>query len=177
MSTPTFQDTTFGFIGCGNMAEALLRSVTQGGLIQPSQILASDPSPERRAIFTTLGCSACEDNGEVAGRSDVLILAVKPQVIESACQSFAEKRNPDGLVVSIAAGVDTARLESLFPIKPRLIRVMPNTPLMVGRGLTGVARGSCATEADAHVALQLFAAGGFAFEVAEEDLHAVTAMS
>lgn len=177
MNQRPIEDLRVGFIGCGNMAEAILRCITSSGLIRASSVFASDPSPERRALFASAGCTTGEDNQMVAKSSDILLLAVKPQVIEEVCRGLAPAVDERLLVVSIAAGVTLSRLEECFAPSVRVVRVMPNTPMIVGRGLSGISKGSKATALDAELVLRIFAAGGFAFEVKEEDLHAVTALS
>jgi pyrroline-5-carboxylate reductase len=168
---------TLGFVGAGNMAEAFARGLFASGLASPGAVLFHDPDPARSAVFADLGCTACAENRELASRSDMLILAVKPQVLPEVLAGFADAVPPGTLVVSIAMGVPCARLEAILGPGARVVRVMPNTPLMVGRGVSGVARGANATDRDMADVLALFASSGLAREVAEDDLHAVTALS
>jgi pyrroline-5-carboxylate reductase len=170
-------DKTIGFIGAGNMAEAIARGILASDLASSERLLASDPDPERRNVFERLGCTTDSDNCRIAAESDILILAVKPQVIDDIVRGMVESIRPGVLVITIAAGVPCGRLEGVLPESARVVRIMPNTPMLVGRGMAGVAGGSAATKDDLSCALKIFGSAGFAFEVEEEMLHAVTAVS
>ncbi len=163
-----------GVIGGGNMAEALARGVIRAALLPPEAIIVHDILPERRAVFAALGCAAAETAAETLA-ADLVLLATKPQKAEEALSglAFGESR----LLVSIAAGVPCARLEGWIGGKPRVVRVMPNTPLLVGMGASALARGRHATAEDLAAALALFASCGAAVEVPEDKLDAVTALS
>ena len=89
-------------------------------------VIASDPSEDRRKIFSDCGTKVCDDNGEAASAADIIILAVKPQIINEVVKSLADKVGPDTLVISIAAGVSCLKLEKLLPENTHLVRVMPN---------------------------------------------------
>lgn len=168
-----------GFIGSGNMAEAILQGALRAGLL-PADICAADPSAARRDLFRNqFSVTVFSENNSVADRSDVLILAVKPQVLDAVLTDLRPHLRPDHLLVSIAAGVTLARLARICPSPnaPRLIRTMPNTPLLVGRGLVALSRGPSATDADLELVHNLFAAGATVIELPEEKFDAVTAVS
>jgi pyrroline-5-carboxylate reductase len=167
---------TLGLIGAGNMGEALIRGAVGGGVIEPAAILACDPLAGRRAVFADLGCGVASDFREAAKR-DVILLAVKPQTFRTVAEELAACMPPAALVLSIAAGVTAASLESALPGRARVVRIMPNTPLTVGMGMSAVARGAYAGDEDAALALALFSAAGKAVEVEEALLDAVTALS
>ncbi len=171
-------DLTIGFLGAGKMATALARGFLRAGLVSSDRLLAADPSPGARAAFEQeTGARALADNGEVTRRADLLIVAVKPTQVLEALSGVAALIVPRHLVVSIAAGVPLGRLEAALPAGTRVVRVMPNTPALVGAGATAFSTGVRATTADAALVQQLFSAVGLALEVPEPLLDAVTGLS
>ncbi len=163
-----------GVIGGGNMAEALLRGVIAGGVVKAPAITVYDVLPARQEVFAKLGCVAAETARDAAS-ADVVLLAVKPQTAEEALRGLAFR--DDQLLVSIAAGIPCARLEGWAGGDVRVVRVMPNTPLLVGMGASALARGKRADANDMAKAMRLFAGSGLAVEVTEDRLDAVTALS
>ncbi len=124
-----------GFIGAGQMATALGDGFVRAGLVSGTDLIASDPSPEARQRFSSAtGGQTVDDNAQVAGRADVLILAVKPQQMVRVAAELKGKLGPDLLVISIAAGIRLSVLVQGFGEKVRFVRVMPNTPCLVGKG-------------------------------------------
>lgn len=167
-----------GFIGAGNMAEALIRGMLAAGAAGPEQIIAFDISEARRSRMRELfGIRVAADSAEAARRADALILAVKPKDIETALTSIKDAVRPEALVLSIAAGVRTGRLERGLAEGARVIRVMPNTPALVGKGVCALCAGARATTADMAAARALFGAVGLALEIEERLMDAVTAVS
>ncbi len=163
-----------GVLGGGNMAEALVRGVIRAELLPPAHIAVHDILPARREVFAALGCAAAETPAEAAA-AGVVLLATKPQNAEEALSGLAF--GGDALLVSIAAGIPCKRLEGWVGGTPRVVRVMPNTPLLVGMGASALARGTHATAEDMARATALFAGSGVAVEVPEDALDAVTALS
>lgn len=171
-------DYRLGLIGAGNMAEAIVRGALGAEVLPPQRITASDPSPQRRRLFADeLGVEALEDNRAVVQRSEVVVLAVKPQIIDAALAEIGLALGPTKLTVSIAAGVTVARIAKACPAGARIIRTMPNTPMLVGRGMVALCRGADATDDDVCLARELFAASAAVVEVPEEKMDAVTAVS
>ncbi|HEX6273818.1 MAG TPA: pyrroline-5-carboxylate reductase [Polyangiaceae bacterium] len=167
-----------GMIGGGNMAGALVRGLLVSGRVGKEQLVASDVLEEkRRALAETHGIVTTDDNAEVARRSDLIVLAVKPQVLGEVAATFADALSPETLVVSVAAGVPLRALEALFPRARRFVRAMPNTPALVLAGATGLAASSGATDADLAAATALFEAVGRVVRVDEPMLDAVTGLS
>jgi pyrroline-5-carboxylate reductase len=163
-------------IGAGNMAEALVRGALAAGIVEPDQVIASDPAPPRRELFASLGIVLADDNLEAAGAVGTIVLAVKPQVLESVLEELAGR--VDGkLVVSIVAGATSARISRALGPDARIVRTMPNTPLLVDMGATAIAPGPGATSRDMTLVRALFGAGGQVFEMTEEHMDAVTAVS
>ncbi len=167
----------FGVIGGGNMAEALLRGVIAGNFLPHSAIVASDPLLERRQLLMRELSVACVDDNAAAGRCTRVLLAVKPQVMGAVLTEIAPSVRDDALVITIAAGIPTSLLDEKLAGKGRLVRVMPNTPMLVGAGISAVAPGPRATADDVRWVRQLFGSCGQTCEVAEEMMDAVTAVS
>ena len=164
-----------GFIGAGSMGGAILRGLLAGGRVAREDLVFYDPDPGRRADLEKLEVEAALDNVEVM-HAQVVVLAVKPQLLDQVLDGAKEFARPWHLIVSIAAGVPLATLEAAFP-ECRVIRAMPNAPALVGAGITCLAAGSRATPEDLAVALELFQAVGQAAVVEERLLDAVTALS
>jgi pyrroline-5-carboxylate reductase len=167
-----------GFIGAGKMATALARGFLAAGLIKPDQLMACDVIEGARAAFNReTGGAVSVSIVEVIQFSEILFIAVKPQQVNEVLGAIKVAQNWGGLIVSIAAGVSLSRLENgLFP-NARIIRVMPNTPALVGAAATGYALGHSATAEDGALAQKLFGAVGVAFSVKETLLDAVTGLS
>ncbi len=167
-----------GFIGAGNMAEAIARGVISSGLFRPAEILAADVSPQRRDVFTDqLKIRTIGDAPSIVTQSNIVLLCVKPQHMADMLASIREVVSSDHLVISIAAGISTDYIQSALGKPVRVVRVMPNTPMLVGKGMSGIAPGAHATKDDLATARKLFEAAGRVVEVKEELMNAVTALS
>lgn len=167
-----------GFLGAGQMATALASGWIRTGLLDPARTLAADPYPAARSRFEQLtGAKTVSTNVEVAAAADVLVLAVKPQVLSGVLAEVRPHLAPRHVVVSIVAGVTLATLADALGTGTRLIRVMPNTPCLVGASATGYAAGGAATLADVALVGTLFGAVGKAYTVPEHLLDAVTGLS
>lgn len=173
------QDRVLGLLGAGNMAEALVRGVLNSSAIQAKNIIASDVSAERRTYFTNnMGVEATEDNAKVAQRADLIVLCVKPQQVDDVLRSIAAAVTPKKhLLASICAGVPTSRIEKNLPAGARVVRVMPNTPMLVGLGASCLSAGSSATSADLSVVEALFSSASLTMRVEEKMMDAVTGLS
>jgi pyrroline-5-carboxylate reductase len=167
-----------GFLGAGKMATALAKGFLHAQLVQPGQLFAADPAPAAREHFAAATAAhTCASNLETAQAASILILATKPDQVAAALAEIAAAFTPSHLLISIAAGVPLARLEAALPIGARVIRVMPNTPALVGAGAAALALGKHATPADGQLAQQLLSAVGLALTVKESLLDAVTGLS
>lgn len=167
-----------GFIGAGQMATALGQGMVKAGLVPADGLSASDPLAEARERFTqATGAQATADNLRTVAESDVIFLAVKPQQMAGVLAELRGKVTADKLVVSIAAGVRLAVLSQGLGGEPRLVRVMPNTPCLVGQGACGYCLGGKATADDGRLVDSLLAAVGVAYQVDEKLLDAVTGLS
>lgn len=169
---------TIGFLGAGKMATALARGCVRAGLVTPRQILASDPVPAARTAFSKeVGAKTTASNSDVVKFARVLILAVKPDQVASVLAGIRELVTKNHLLISIAAGVTIAKLESALGGSTSVVRVMPNTPALVGTAATGIALGKSSTPADGVLAQKLFSSVGIAFQLKESLLDAVTGLS
>jgi len=169
---------TLGFLGTGKMATALARGFLRAGLIAPRQIFGSDPNSAARVAFAKVtGARILTSNAGVADVASVLILAVKPEQAGTVLGEVRGHFTPRHLLISIAAGVPTAKLESALPARARVIRVMPNTPALVGASASGFALGKTATRSDGLLAQRLLSAVGLAVQLKESLLDAVTGLS
>ena len=170
-------DYQLGVIGAGIMAEAVVRGVLAGNILPHSAIIASDPVFDRRQHFAReLHVSGTEDNLVPAACPRVL-LAVKPQNMGGLLDEIAPAVRAEATVISIAAGINTAFIDGRLGGRGRIVRVMPNTPMLVGAGVCGIAAGPRATDEDVSWTQKLFVASGAACVVGEALLDAVTAVS
>lgn len=168
-----------GFIGGGNMATALIKGFVGAGLYRPQEIVVSDVDAARRtALARRLKVVASADNATVVRAAPVLVLAVKPQIMGAVLEQLRPGLTSRHLVVSIAAGWPTARLERGLGDRVRVVRVMPNTPALLGEGMAVAVRGRHATAADERLVLRLLRTVGRARAVGDERLlDAVTGLS
>lgn len=166
-----------GFLGAGQMATALAAGWARAGLLDAARSRASDPVPGARQAFEqATGVRAVPTNAEVAA-ADVLVLAVKPQVMPAVLAEVRPHVGSRHLVVSIAAGVTLKTLADALGAGTRVVRVMPNTPCLVGASASGYAAGPAATPEDVALVGKLFGAVGTAFALPEHLLDAVTGLS
>lgn len=167
-----------GFLGAGKMAAALAQGFINARLVTAGQLLAADPVAAARKHFTRkLGARTAASNLELARAAPVLILATKPDQAAAALAEISGAFTTKHLLISIAAGVTLAKLEAALPAGARVIRVMPNTPALVGAGASAFALGKAATAADGELAKKLLSAVGLAWQVKEPLLDAVTGLS
>jgi len=166
-----------GFIGGGAMGEAILKGLLAGGYAT-EKILLSDFQKERREFLAeNYQVKTTEENNNVVKNSDVIILAIKPQNLKEVIDSCVEAVDTHKLIISIIAGVTTEKLEGLLPEGSKVIRVMPNTPALVGAGTSVLTRGKFATEEDLRLALDIFSCLGSVNVLPEKSLNAVTGLS
>ena len=165
-----------GVIGCGKMGSALLGGIIESGICSGDDTLVFDTyEPAVKALSEKTGAREASSNAEVVDHADVVLICVKPQVMTTTLGELGEAENK--LLISIAAGVKIDVIESAFENRHRVIRVMPNTPALVGKGASAFSLGSRADAADADLTRQLLESVGYVCEVAESDLDTVTALS
>ncbi len=167
-----------GFLGAGKMATALAKGFLNAQLVTPDQLVASDLYEGARAAFSSATqAKSVVSNREVIAAATVIVLAVKPDQVAAVLNDMRADFTGDHLLLSIAAGVTLAKLEAGLAPGARVIRVMPNTPALVGASATAFAAGTAATVADVALAQKLFSAVGLALAVKETLLDAVTGLS
>ena len=172
------QTLRIAFIGAGRMATALARGLIAAGVTRSQDVVASDVSPQARSGFeSSTSASTTSSNREAIRERDVIVLAVKPQTMSGVLTEIAGDVRADQLVISIAAGIPLATLTDALGEQTRLIRVMPNTPCLVGEGACAFSRGGTASEDDARRVESLLQTVGLAIEVPESQLDAVTGLS
>jgi pyrroline-5-carboxylate reductase len=172
----SLQNKTIAFIGAGNMAEALIRGLLATKAVRLSQIVATDVRPERLEFFSkTFGIRTTGDNAAAVRDATIVVLAIKPQQMSEALSTF--RAPPAALFISIAAGVTTSRIERELGGRVRVIRVMPNTPALVGAGAAALAKGAHATEDDLVAAEEILGAVGITARLDEKLIDAITALS
>src|SRR6266852_899944 len=166
-----------GFIGVGNMGEALVKGLIASKAAAPAQILVSARRPERVKELEKLYGVRGGSNSDVARDSDVVVLAVKPQILDQVLRGISGEVSREKLIVSVAAGVPIAAIERRLHPPVRVVRAMPNTPATVGAGATALALGEHATEADLALARTIFDSVGLTVVLDEGQLDAVTGLS
>jgi len=168
----------FGFVGAGNMGEALIKGLLGARLVTPRDILVSDPSRERMLHMKKAHrVSAAADNRELVRRSDVVFLSVKPAQVNRVLRDISPVLDRSRLLVSIAAGVSLLQIESRLRAPARLVRAMPNTPVLVAAGATALSFGNLITAADRKLMLNVFGAVGKVVVLQEDLMDAVTGLS
>jgi len=168
---------TIGFVGSGNMAEALIKGITAAKLYAPENVFVSDIRSERlESLADKYGVTAVENNAELAGNVETLVLSIKPQNMNDALQSIKDVINAETLVISIAAGIKVANIAALLG-DMAIVRVMPNTPALIGEGASALFANEKARPL-LDTAMATFSAVGKAVIVEDEGLiDAVTAVS
>ena len=172
------KSTKIGFIGAGNMANGLIRGLIAKGT-KPENIWASDLDDSKLQLLAQDCKIQTGSNTNIASNANVIVLAVKPQVMRDVCKALAADLDRRGaLLVSIAAGITTAHLESWFGESAAIVRCMPNTPALVGMGASGLFANTRVTEEQKLLAQGIISTVGFATWVdADSDIDIVTAVS
>jgi pyrroline-5-carboxylate reductase len=170
-------DKKIAFLGGGNMAEALIKGMLSADVAKSRQMVVTDTSPARLDYLKKYNINMAKSNREAVQEAEVVLLCVKPQVMDAVLAEIAAAADSSKLVISIAAGITISRIEQALTAKPRVIRVMPNTPALVLSGAAGLAKGSSATNEDLTLALEIFSAVGRAVVVDEKLIDAVTGLS
>lgn len=167
-----------GFIGAGNMAEALMKGIISAGLASKDEVTAGEIFPERREfIARTLGVRTTSDNVEVVKSAHVVVLAVKPQQMNMVLEELKPYLTAEHLLISIAAGIRIGAIESRLNTGVRVIRVMPNNSCLVMASASAFSLGKFAKPEDKEVVSKILLSVGIAFPVDEKLLDAVTGLS
>lgn len=167
-----------GFIGTGNMAGAIMGGIIKTGLLKAEEIIGSDITEAgRRKVQETYGICVTADNCEAAREAEVLVLSVKPQFYEQTILQIRDEIREDQLIITLAPGKTIAWLEERFAKPVKIVRTMPNTPALVGEGMTAACPNQNVTEEEMAYALQILGAFGKVEVVAERLIDAVVAVS
>ena len=167
-----------GVIGLGNMATAMIGGIVKAGLFAPSDITGSDASKEQMSkAQKSLGITTVDTNEKVIAGSDYLILAVKPQVYELVLPEVKQAMNADQVIISIAPGKTLSYLAERLISGAKIVRLMPNTPALVGEGCTGVCKNENVTDYEFAFVMKMLQGFSKAFEVKESQMDAVVAVS
>jgi len=167
-----------GFIGLGNMATAIIGGMLKDQICEAKDIIGFARTEEtRKRAELTFGIKVAIDNTEVAEDSDILFLAVKPQMFPKMLPDIVEAVKKDSVIVSIAAGKSLAYLEENLGKDKKIVRCMPNTPALVGEGCTGVCFNENITKEDADRVMEILGCFGKAYVVTENMMDAVVAVS
>jgi len=166
-----------GFIGGGNMAEALIKGLLSGGFAA-ERMMASEPSENRREhLHNAYAIELTTDNLEVVRVCEIIVLAIKPQIVDEVLAEVAGEFTDEKLLVSILAGVSCSVIEKFFQGAPRVVRVMPNTPALVGEAASTICRGHHSSKTDLALVQQIFEAVGMVQVIDERQMDAATGLS
>ncbi len=168
-------DKKIGFIGAGNMGGAIASGLIGSGVIDPKHIFVADLDVSKTETFAKMGCTVCENARALASLADVVILAVKPVAFPHVLGELSDVGVP--LYISIAAGITIAHIKSYFKQDVRVVRVMPNTPALIGEGVTVVSSALPATAADEALACEIFSSVGRVERMNEHYMNAVVSVS
>ncbi len=167
-----------GVVGLGNMATAMVGGIIRAGLFAPGDITGSDAfEAQRKKAEETLKIKTCESNEEAVAAGDYVILAVKPQVYETVLNGISGSVDESKVIISIAPGKTLSYLAGKLGTSARIVRLMPNTPALVGEGCTGVCRNENVSDEEFEFVLKMLNGFGKAFEVKESQMDAVVAVS
>ncbi len=167
-----------GFIGAGNMATALIKGLIQSGVYNQDQLLASDQDEEAlKRVSSQFGLGCYSSNSELVRESSIVVLSVKPQNMREVLEGVKGEIRDDHLIISIAAGIPLSMISAIIGRDIPLIRVMPNTPALVQKGISALAGGKLARREHMAIAREIFNAVGDTVEVEETMMDAVTALS
>lgn len=173
-----FRDQSIGFIGGGNMGEALIRGLISASLFAAERVFVFDVLASRiKYLEEQFGVKGQGDIAELARRSNIIVVAVKPQTISGVLEALSGQLSHKPLVISIAAGVALSTLEQRLPENTAVVRVMPNTPALVQQAASALSRGKAVSNAQMEMSLAIFRAVGKAVETEEKLMDAVTGLS
>lgn len=171
-------ESKIGFIGCGHMASAIIEGIVTSGFVAKDHVMASEINPEfAKKKSEKLDIEVITNNKNLVIESDVIFLAVKPNMVKAVLEEIKEDLNESKLVISIAAGVSTQKIENAIEKKVPVVRVMPNGPAMVLEGMSGIVKGKYATDVDVKFAEALLNNIGKCILIDEDKIDVLTAIS
>lgn len=167
-----------GFIGCGNMATAMIKGIIKSSFIGPKDVMASDQSSDKlESMHKETGILVGKDNKEVVNFSNILFLSVKPNKYKEVISEIKETVNEDTIIVTIAAGITIENTESYFDKKVKVVRVMPNTPALVGEGMSALSPNNSVTEEELKQVIDIFKCFSKVEVIEETHMDTVTALT
>lgn len=170
--------TKIGFIGAGNMGKAIIKGLLNSNFISRDNIMASEISAQAaEKVSSELNITVFTNNRELVQNTDIIVLCVKPYLVKSVIEDIKDCIIENKLIVSIAAGISTDFIEKTLEINIPVIRVMPNTPALVGEGMSAVCRGKFVSNEQMNYVLELFSKVGRSIEVQEKFINTVTGIS
>lgn len=165
------------FVGAGNMAEAILSGMVAADFCAPEKIILTDIRPARLNELKNEYGVTTSTNNSVVQDAEIVVLAIKPQVLNDVLREIAPTLREETLLISVVAGIPCKKIEAALEGERRVVRVMPNTPSLVGEGAAAIAGGTHTDDADLEVAEAIMGCVGLAVLVEEKQLDAVTALS
>lgn len=167
-----------GFIGTGNMAEAIIGGVIRGNLVKPEEIIGSNRSEAGRIrVKERYGIHVTENNSEVAAKAEILVLSVKPQFYEGVIAEIRDEVRQDQIIITIAPGKTLAWLKEKFGKEVKIVRTMPNTPAMVGEGMTAACANEFVTKEEMEAACAILESFGKVEVISEHLMDVVVSVS
>ena len=167
-----------GFIGCGNMASAIINGIIANGLMKPEEVIGADIfAPSREKVKETLGIQIAENNKEVIRKADAFVLSIKPQFYEEVIHEIREEVSENQIIITLAPGKTVAWLQEQFAKPVKIVRTMPNTPAMVQEGMTAACPNANVTDEELEYVLQILRSFGEVEVVPERLIDAVVAVS
>lgn len=166
-----------GFIGAGNMAGAIIEGILRNNVAQPSELTVCDRTPEKCGRFRDRGVAAAASISDLAKASQIIFIAVKPQDYETALADLKGAMDPSKLIVTIAAGISTAYIKERIGFACKVVRAMPNTPLLLGEGATALCSAEPVSPAEFNEIKRIFEAGGMVSVLPEEKMNAVISVN
>lgn len=174
----TSKDKIIAFIGAGKMATAIINGLLRSGLFDRNHIIASEPNKEyAHKMEQELGIKIVHNNREAAAEADIILMAVKPFVVKDVLTEIEDRIDDTKLIITIAAGISTNRVEEILEKAARVIKVMPNTPALLGEGMSAVCKGEHASNEDFQFVIKIFEGVGKVIKAKEEEIDAITGVS
>jgi len=171
-------DKKISFIGAGEMATAIIKGLLKSNLYKKYDIFASEPNLTiSESISKELGIQVFSENSSAVEKSNIILLSVKPFVVKDVLEEIKDKIDDTKLIISIAAGISSRKIEEYLGKSARIVKVMPNTPALLGEGISAVCKGEHATEKDFETVLKIFESVGKVVKADEKDIDAITGVS
>ena len=169
-----FRVPQLGFIGAGRIVEVLTKGFVAAGVVQNNKVWASAPVDKELQWIRHLGCNVTLNNKEILEKNQTVLLAVKPQILPKVLKEIAPAVTEDHLILSVAAGITSSKIEKMLPKKSRVVRIMTNTPVMFRNGVSAFSMGSNTNYEDHEIVYKLLSSIGYCVEVKEELMDTVT---